>query len=262
MEHLVAVFIGISSTVFSAAIIGFAAFSWRNWRARHAPLRDLFSFDRHLQAVCVIPANLPMETTVTSVATEDMLAVNYIERALALINFPEDQFVIRGVHQFAQHNRDEKLNNLILVAGPTKNAVLQEVLEKLAEADVVKCGFRASDGDSDRLELFFGDATIKSPSYDQEDEMRQHRVDVSSATLEDYALVLKARSPWNSKATVLAVAGIRAIGTWGAAKHLRQSASEIRDKVGDHDFALVVKVRYANWKIVSTELAPFLEIIR
>jgi hypothetical protein len=69
-----------------------------------------------------------------------------------------------------------------------------------------------------------------SRSYEQVAEyVRSGRTpqELPSKKYEDYALVAKVTSPWNDKNKVVWVAGIRGIGTWGAAECIKKEWRQI-----------------------------------
>ena len=104
-------------------------------------------------------------------------------------------------------------------------------------------------------------AIIHSKSYQQ---IKDHlaagvpKSELPTKVYEDYAVVAKVTNPWNDKAKVVWVAGIRGIGTWGAAECIKKEWLQIYDKLPEgrksHDFSALVRVEYDNSDIRHTEV--------
>jgi hypothetical protein len=116
--------------------------------------------------------------------------------------------------------------------------------------------------EGDRVYIEDGDgAHYHSPSYEQIEKYQQAGSpgqDLSGKQFEDYAVITKAPNPWNHVNKVVWLAGIRGIGTWGAAECIKKGWRQIHDQLPrdkkDHDFSALMKVRYDNCDITSVEV--------
>lgn len=104
-------------------------------------------------------------------------------------------------------------------------------------------------------------AHYQSRSYKQVEEYLRSgvaRPDLPSKQYEDYAIVTKVTNPWNEKNKVVWVAGIRGIGTWGAAECIKKEWRQIYDQLPpqkkDCDFSAFLKIEYDNCDITSVEV--------
>src|SRR5687768_14680294 len=193
-----------------AALGAGGAYFWRQchrrWKSRgHAALfaglgkPTLFVFPRRPG-----PGKLLPQT-----AIEDFLAINNIISAYIRIGEePPDK--MRDHTLFAAAS-DGRHNNLILICSSKSNNITEQAINKLRSrnnrwADLIPY-FESVPGQPGRIQIKWEEAgcTYESPSYDQPD-----------GPLDDVAMIIKARNPWNEQHKILIIAGIRGIGTWGA----------------------------------------------
>lgn len=84
------------------------------------------------------------------------------------------------------------------------------------------------------------------------------RRDLPGKSYEDYAVVTKVTSPWNENRKVVWLAGIRGIGTWGAAECIKKEWRQIYDQLPQHskdcDFSALLKIDYDNCDITSIDV--------
>jgi hypothetical protein len=97
----------------------------------------------------------------------------------------------------------------------------------------------------DRIQIQWLGGVYGSKSYDQQIE--------GSSRRDDTAMIVKVQSPWSPQHRILIVAGIRGIGTWGAAECMKKWWEELYHQKGSSkkrgttksgDFAALVKVHY------------------
>lgn len=238
---------GVVSTVLAGVVVRLAR---RSGEIR--PRRSLLNFWKGEPVLFVFPGrDSSSPTLLPRVAFEDMLAVNYVERLLTLSKWRDDKIQMRQHDGFIALDAHDPAKNLVLICSPRSNHVTNEYLNKLNSDGVLSWRFEKSES---------GDMTIRADSTRAEsatfsqERMIRSRGDVpAESTLDDLAVLIKAPNPYNPKAKVLIVAGIRSIGTWGAAKFLRQNDKEIYKKTKGRDFAWLLKVRYRHWRIESVE---------
>ena len=104
-------------------------------------------------------------------------------------------------------------------------------------------------------------AKYSSRSWAQEKEYLnsgEERRDLPSKCFEDYAVVTKVTNPWNASTKVIQIAGIRGIGTWGAAECIKKEWHQLHDqlpnKAKDSDFSALIRIEYDNCDITSIDV--------
>ena len=160
---------------------------------------------------------------------------------------------MRPAIRFGRGDKNDRHQDLVLIGSPKSNPITKAALEALKQEGTLRCEFRESPNNPGRWEILFDDAHLESQGYDQLDRLLEEGKDAHDGPLEDYGLLAKVRNPWNRAATMLVVAGIRALGTWGAARHLAERATEVHEEVKDRNFLWIVKVTYSNWRIDRTD---------
>jgi hypothetical protein len=186
---------------------------------------------------------------------EDMLAMNYLNRALGLCGWGDDQISFRTQERFAplrrepQREDDKADDNVILVCS---HAVTKEALGLYRDLRLFDGRFvEETNGSVPRIGIKLNNFDTQfSPSFEQEKAMLDNGVDLREGMVEDYALIVKAPNPWSrADASLFIVAGVRGIGTWGAAQHLRLCPDQFFEEFGEGNFACIVKVTYLSWRI-------------
>jgi hypothetical protein len=122
--------------------------------------------------------------------------------------------------------------------------------------------FVRSSVDPNQIELKRGNTmTYTSPSY-------HGTPDEPRARSKDVAFILRRPNPKNDACSVVVLAGIRGIGTWGAADHLRKYAKRLaarvrRDQEGaaEHGFLAVIEVEYENFDIVQSRVKDVTSVV-
>ena len=228
-------------------------------RATRDTFAQLFNLDRDSKLAVVFPTRpSPLENPFDQTAMQDMQAITYIERMLTLAQWPDDHVTLVGTGSKYENNLQNIIleQNIISICSPKSNRFSGRLFRDPKKLGILDCLFLESKQNPREWELLFDGARFLSPSYEQETKLMDDGRLVPEGTLEDYGVIIKADNPWrpaNSSTKILATAGIRGIGTWGTARHLRTHAEEMADIVGDNNFAAVVKVTYDNWNIRHTE---------
>jgi hypothetical protein len=215
-------------------------------------LRKLLDLRRDRRVLIVLPRReQPREQRhLGMVAYEDMLACSLIERSLILAGWPEDCIEIVS-HTLVDNNSPLRRENLVLLCSPRRNPITEEVLHNLKNAGRLDCRFEPGPGNSAELVLKLNGQTVESPSYREEEALLARHKTPYDGTLNDRALIAKFINPWQTDRKILLVAGLRAIGTWGAARALRQRAAELLMATKGTDFAVVVDCKYEQWRIIE-----------
>jgi len=230
------------------AILGAWLWGWLiRPRVANRGVRVILNFDPGEDVVFVFPTRRPVEQRkFNQIAWEDARAIDYVLRALAKRNWPMSRIGMRGADHF-DPNRDWN-KNLVIICSPKSNAVCQAALDELARGRSLECkfGFKPADRPED-WEIVFDDFSAKSPSHEEE---RQGKTELT-----DYALLAKVANPRNPHTKMLFVSGIRAFGTWGAAKYLVEHVNDLYRLFKHRDFAVVLKVTYSvnGWRIDHVE---------
>lgn len=194
-----------------------------------------------------------------SVSVEDFLAMNNIISAFLRAKQPPPDHVRSTPRLTGKEKLD---HNLILICSSKSNSVTKEALDQLRStlsprvADCVP-SFEEIAG-TEELQIRWKGGTYQSPSYRQTGSERT-----------DFAIIVKATSPWAPQRHILIVAGIRGIGTWGAAEFLKKSWEPLYERKGSDrlcgttkrgDFAALVRVRYKDLDIKPVQLIDFADL--
>ena len=250
--------IGVVTSILATVICSLAGLGNQRRRER-LPFASLLNFTKTERVVFVFPARQDSVERRgllqnVGVAFEDMLAVNYMQRALTLAGWSPETFDMREHPRFRVHDAHDPAKNVVLICSPRSNPVTGEFIEKIKEGTKFDWTFLTKN--AQELEIGTGEhGKWSSATYEQEKSIRSSQGKVEDGPLDDVAMIVKASNPYNPVAKVLIIAGIRGIGTWGAAKFLREHAKKITQRAKGENFAMLVKVKYRNWGIELTEEA-------
>jgi hypothetical protein len=196
------------------------------------------------------------EAILPRTSTEDFLAMNNFISALLNIGWSRKI----GVRDTSRVTEADKKRNLVIICSTKSNslaAIFQSALEKLSPE-----AFSFKQGNQHRWHICDRDgATYQSKSWGQEEGYRDRRIDhrdLPSQSYEDYAVITESVNPWNEATKVLWVAGIRGIGTWGAAECIKKEWKQIYDQLPrearDYDFSALLRIEYDNCDITSIDV--------
>lgn len=245
--------LGVLSSVIATVLCGLVVEGYRR-RNERRPFARLLNFTKTERTVFVFPSRPdapehPGLLQDARVAFEDMLAINYVRRALTLAGWQEDMFDMREHRHFREHDSHDSAKNVVVLCSPRSNPITREFLDKINESTALNWGFRETE--TKELEIYTDGGAWSSATFGQERSIRQAGGAVEEGPLDDVVLILKAPNPYNPAAKVLIIAGIRGIGTWGGAKYLRQHAEDVVLRTGEKNFAMLLKVAYRKWEIES-----------
>lgn len=231
------------------------------WRERMA-LRKLLLFSRGDRIVVVLPRREQpsVQKTVGAVAYEDMVACILVERCFMLAGWREEQIEIVS-NDVAVANVAYKRENLVLLCSPRRNPLTAEALATLKRQNRLDCWFDTDPDHPEELCLHLAGANITSPSYREAEPLLREGKSGYEGPLNDCALLARFENPWEPGKSVLILAGLRAIGTWGAARALRQRARELVELTGAQDFAVTVKCKYERWKVKEYDFGEVSRIL-
>lgn len=220
-------------------------------RAERRPLSHLLNFGPDNLLVVFPQRDESPEAILPRTSTEDFLAMNNF--ISALLNMGWSRKV--GVRDTTRVTEADKRRNLVVICSPKSNTLadgLQKELKRLyPNAFTFVPGTEVCIRDRDG-------ADIHSKSYQQIRDYLAAGVaksELPTKIYEDYAVVAKVTNPWNDKTKVVWVAGIRGIGTWGAAECIKKEWQQIYDMLPDgqkeHDFSALVRIQYDNSDITA-----------
>jgi len=186
------------------------------------------------------------------ISIEDFMAINNIISAyiFAGLNPPSKVVDSRNLSE-----TDKRQNNLILICSSKTNTATAEALRRLKDENSAKAQLIPDfekEQKTGRIHIKWKSGIFPSETFDQK-----------GPVYNDIAIIVKTRSPWAGQYKILVIAGIRGIGTWGAAEFLKKWWKPLyQKKVGKKtgDFAALVKVQYEDYDIKSVELLDLVDI--
>lgn len=187
-----------------------------------------------------------------TVAVEDVLALRNVFELLAEVGIRKPK--IRHPENLAEPDRKK---NIITIGGSTRNEFTKYILSYPVNADEIK--FSPSVRDPDQTELKRGStAAYLSPSYSSS------QTEGVTGRTQDMAVLLRRPNPRNASNSVVVIAGIRGIGTWGASDCLRKQAEALAHNLKSNGnsrlpagFLALVEVDYENFDILRTRVKDF-----
>jgi hypothetical protein len=219
-------------------------YQWFTLRRKIRQLVAIFNFVQN-ELIFVVPHHdRDQRSIMPRAAFEDMMALKNIVTAITKLHRTIDIKIKDPSHL----TLDDQKKDLISLGGGRVNPFSEEAL--------LHHGLHfEQDGDGNAW-ILRRHETIKheSKSYAVSDDQPP------SVGRGDNAVILKAPNLHNPQATVLVVAGVRGIGTWGAADFLRKrldSVYQLKRGKKTGDFLFFVEVQYGDFDILSTEMRGF-----
>jgi hypothetical protein len=232
-------------------------------RAGNHHLRQLFNFGSDDVIFIFTHGGQAPQAILPRTSTEAFIAVNNLIGTLMLTGWKGP---IR-VRDTSHINSRDRSKNLVIVTGPKSNSFAGEVLATIKQQVPSLLDFEKISDTPERWQILSDIYKCPSPSYDQEAMALQAGREIATQKLEDVAMIVKVTNPWNGANKILVVAGVRGIGTWGAAEYLRKFADQLYEsKSGsgkykkNGNFAALLKVTYENFDIVQVELRQLIDI--
>ena len=194
---------------------------------------------------------------------EDSLSMNFVERLISNAGWEGsiETRVIRHHQSIAQIGG--RKNHIASICSPKANIISQEILEFVRKEYDLEINIEPCQSEPERWCLSVNGDKIESPSYEQErkisnlvasldrdnpaDMQRRDKLFVD-AKYNDVAIIVRSRSPFDPSKKSLLVAGIRGVGTWGAAKYLWENYERIA-QMENGPFCLVLDVTYENFRV-------------
>ena len=262
----------IVSKIISKSLDALGAFAQRGTNSYFArrPFRKVMGFGKDDKIYIVVPerpvdeayahqsASLMANVHVTF---HDMLAANYAERALTLAGVGDERIFIETIS--STHRPDAIVtNHLVLICSPKANAYSRAAIESLSQTYGVDLKFELFSTDPDRWQIVFKGAPYPSPTYAEVIELKAKGRSEAEGPLTDFAVLGRIRSPWNPNSRVLLISGLRGIGTWGAARYLRDNTPWLAKQFDGNDFLALIKVSYRELKITDVQVVNHMKLHR
>ena len=160
----------------------------------------------------------------------------------------------------------DKQKNLVLICSAKSNSVTKEIQDMLLESKI-RCYFNAPKSDTKEWQikdLVMGN--FPSKSYNEVKNYlnnggKPH--ELPNQELNDVAVITKITNPWNALNKIFIVAGVRGIGTWGAAECIKKEWRDIYNALPKNkktDFSALVTIKYKNCDILSSKLHSLITI--
>jgi len=233
---------------------------------RKRKLGAILGFARE-QVTFVYPARVdqfsePARNILPRTSTEDFLAMNNIMSALLRIHWSGEA----KLKIAADFREEDRATDLILICSPFSNPAAETTLRELYQKYPSLPTFEREQA-SNRYYIRAGTEYYYSSTYDVVDRCIASGQRPEEAEMVDYGVIIKAPNPWDATNTVLLVAGIRGIGTWGAAEFLKKRWQDIIDRKrhdGQHrrwgPFAAVVEVKFSRGDLVGFRVMMFSDL--
>lgn len=248
-----------------------AARLWKYGQRRRRLLCESLKLDWS-QGVAVVVPSIPSTDNehFRVIASEDMLAFAAMEEALVTAGCPPHQIDT----EIAEEVVIGDTRNLIVICSPKRNPITKAVLAEPSVSSMTTVemfrvgGVTGPETDGrpgrplgERWAMRVGDRVMESPSYEQMVALQVQGKSPMKGPLDDYALLARFPSPWNPAASVIIVAGLRAFGTWGAARYLREHGAELLQQTEGRDFAMILRIRTESFRVETNPDPEFLLLL-
>jgi len=231
-------------------------------RHQHRPLSQLLNFGKD-GLLFIFPHRDYGQSILPRTSTEDFMAINNF--ISALINLDRKiPISLRDMNHVAPQDQKQ---NLVIICSPKTNKFTGEFQQTLKRTR--KPFFYFFENDPTKpgtVEILspFGEH-CKSDSFRQEDECKARGVtadQLAHEQLDDFAVITKVRNPWNEDNIVILVAGIRGIGTWGAAELIKKKWRLIYDQLQadakEEEFSALIRITYQEYDIKAWQVVRVL----
>lgn len=208
----------------------------------------------------IFPPREELETSfLPRISTEDFMAINNLISAFILsgrVPPPSKVADSKNIALGVKRN-----NNLILICSSKTNAATKDAIQLIKEANPKKSDLIPEfiiDDKSNSVQIYWRRGYYPSDSYKQE-----------GPEYNDVAMIIKAQNPWAAQYKLLIIAGIRGIGTWGAAEFLKKWWKPLYERKGydksnkiykTGNFAALVHVTYKEYDISNVELIDVVDL--
>lgn len=258
MTDILLLAIGIPLSVISGLTARFIYDRAHNWLGSRK-LRTLLNFGRGPLYV-VFPQRDEVQiphAVLPRGSSEDFFAINNLTRTLQQMGWTRSHR-LRTAQVFG---RAEYGNNVVSIGSTRSNKFAVQALARLGQP------FTFEQDDQGAWWICRGGVRLRSEVFRQQQEAEENNTPPEQLVLDDVAVIAKFKNPYDPANILLVVAGVRGIGTWGAAYYLRHKSAELyQRKTGsqpyrkDGEFIAFLSIRYENLRIVDTRLQVFEDI--
>lgn len=246
-----------------ASIVGTVIFLKVAEHRKNQPLNRLLNFGTDDEIIFVFSHrdHVP-ESILPRTSTEDFMAMNNIISALIKVGWKK-KIAVRDTKRLSEQ---DKQKNLVLICSAKSNIITREIQEMLME-NKIRCYFNAQKSDLTQWQIKdFDWGNFPSKTYNEIQKFLDgggapH--ELASQELNDVAVITKVTNPWNALNKIFIVAGVRGIGTWGAAECIKKEWRDIYDALPENkssDFSALVTIKYKNCDILSSKLHSLISI--
>lgn len=259
------VVVGVTSTLLGALLWELGE---RAWKARwKRGLKKLVPFSRDSTLYLIYPPRHGGEEgLLPKTSSEDFMAINNMISAFLSLGWNSNRFVVRDTDRVTGEHEKQ---NMVIFCSPKSNELAERLQQKLLQDGVNFYHFReVSVHGFKQWVLNGGGALYVSPAVTAEHRHRQagDEKPLHSETLEDVAVVTSIRNPWNPDTRILWIAGVRGVGTWGAAETVKKWHKQLYTvlrrtkarKTGS--FSALLRITYSNSDIVKSKVSGFISI--
>jgi hypothetical protein len=191
------------------------------------------------------------------ISCEDFFAINDFIRVLQTMGTTQPHH-LRTVPAFGRPNYGD---NVVTIGSTRTNPFTQRALARLGHP------FEFEQDNHGEWWICRGAIRLRSEVLQQQRKAEEDNIPPDELALDDVAVIAKLRNPWRPANILLVVAGVRGIGTWGAAYYLRQKSAELYERKNgsapynkDGEFIAFLSIRYENFRIVGTRLEVLADI--
>lgn len=264
MQTLIDFIMSNFQTLFVSTVGSFiAGLLFQKWldEKKRRPLRQILNFnDRPL--VFVLSHRKSISSFIPPTSTEDFLAMNNFISALVAVKW-------HGKYSYKDTTKVQDVDynkNIVSICSKKSNSFSKKVEETIL-AMGIQCYYFDCDSETGFWHIRRGQGTWESSTYHQIDELVKKGVDENDLPryeFDDMAVITKIDNPFHSQNKVFMVAGVRGIGSWGAAECLKKEWRQIYDKLPkdkkSSNFSALVSIKYKDYDIVDIRVDNVVEL--
>lgn len=257
---------GITTAIYSlilavgSAVLGALISDALKGGLRHYGQRRLLGIGTHDDVLFVYATRGAREAgkVMPPITTEDALAITNVLSALLAIRW-------RGKAKFVDPDNltvdDRDTHHLVCICSSLSNSFTRQVIERAREVHPQGVHYFQEPTPGRHATISDGDVHIESDAWGLIEEADRQRVGMIMDRIKDAAIIAKFANPWNDHKKAFVVAGLRGIGTWGAAEFLKKHWRLLYDAKGgrkgkrkDGFFSAAVRITYQQLDIREFEL--------
>lgn len=205
------------------------------------------------------PSSGNAQRIVPPISTEDFLAMNNFLSALIKINWRNETELV-ATEIFANQIENNKNNNIVTFGSSKINNITREIEKILAHNNLNFYRIEKS-STSDEWRIVDNDGRYNTSVYAEYQKYLMQDIEKSMIGREsftDIAYITKVTNPRDSESKVIIIAGVKGIGTWGAAECIKKWSKKIYEKLPrnkkNRDFSALMRISYRNYDIVDVKV--------